>query len=815
MLSLLVHNFRHAARQLASHPGFSLFAACSLAIGMAASITLFSAASTFLFAPLRGVGAPDALVELGSVSPKHASDAFSAPDFADLATRGRGVADLFAYRHQWLNVESTGAAEPERTFGLMVSGNYFGALEVSTYRGRLLGADDDRRGAPPVAVATYAGWRKYLNGDEAAIGRTLTINGQTFTLVGVAAPDFNGTVAMLKPAFYVPLAQQPLLQPGAADLLEQRASRWLSVGARLANGASRAQASEQLSTIATQLAADFPRKGNEGSVTITAEPLRGVPGELRGGLVAFSALLFVLIALLLLVACVNVASLLLARGEARRHEIAMRCVLGAGRARVMLQLMSESLLLAFGAGVLGLALSEAACRMLSHLDPPVPVPLAIDVSIDASALWFALGCTLATALAFGLVPALRVSAYAPAAGSALADARSAGRRSRLGPALVVAQIALTMILLVGGGLFMRAMVRAAAIDPGFSANNVLTADFNLEPSGYSEARRLQLETAVIDRLQATPHVDAAAIAALVPLDFSRLNEGDFQVPGQTGDALSPFVNLVSPGYFRTLDIRLQGRDFDAHDIKGAAEVCVVNAALARTLAPDGNILGRSFAFGDDDDRHTLTVVGVVPDGKYASLNEAAGPFMFLPLAQWPRAEMAIVVRTQLTPAALGIALRETMRKIDPSLPPAQVRSLADILALSLLPQRIAALTSLALGAVGLLLAAVGLYGLIAMYVAARTREFGVRISLGATRARILSDVVRRGAVLSGLGLAIGTVLAFAGSALISSLLYGATPGDALAFVGAMLLLGVVALLASYLPARAAANTSPMTALRHE
>jgi predicted permease len=815
MLSVLVQNIRYAARQLASHPAFSLFAACSLAIGMAASITLFSAANTFLFAPLRGVGAPDDLVELASVSTDRVSDSFSAPDFKDLATRAQSAAELFAYRLQWLNVDAQGAGTPERAFGLMVSGNYFHALEVGAYRGRVLGVDDDRAGAAPVAVATYAGWRKYLNGDESAIGKTLSINGQSFTLIGVAPPDFNGTVAMLKPAFYVALAQQPLLQPGAAELGEQRASQWLSLAARLATGTTRAEAGTALSAIATQLAADYPRRGNQGGVTITVQPLRGVPGELRGGLVAFSALLFVLIALLLLVACVNVASLLLARGEARRHEIAMRCVLGAGRARVMLQLMSESVLLALGAGVLGLALSEVACRLLSHIDPPVPVPLAIDVSIDASALWFALGCTIATALAFGLVPALRVSSYAPAAGSALNDARTAGRRSRLGPALVVAQIALTMILLVGGGLFMRAMVRATAIDPGFDANGVMTADFNLEPSGYSEARRLALETAVIDRLQAMPQVDAAAVAGLVPLDFSRMSEGDFQVPGQSGEALSPFVNLVSPGYFRTLDIRLTGRDFDAHDVKGSAEVCVVNTTLARTLAPDGDVIGRSFAFGDEGDHHTLTVVGVVPDGKYASLNEDAGPFMFLPLAQWPRAEMSIIVKTKMQAGALAAALHDVMRDIDPSLPPAQVRSLADILALSLLPQRIAALTSLALGVIGLLLAAVGLYGLIAMYVAARTREFGVRISLGATPARILSDVVRRGAFLSATGLLIGTVLSLAGGILVSSLLYGATPGDAFAYVGAALLLAAVAMLASYLPARRAANTSPMVALRHD
>ena len=670
-------------------------------------------------------------------------------------------------------------------------------------------------GASPVAVATYAGWRKYLNGDEAAVGKTVTINGQSFTLVGVAAPDFHGTVAVLTPAFYVPLVQQPLLQPGAADLRDRRSATWLSLAARLMPGTTPALAHERLSSIGTQLAADYPRKGNEGGVTISVEPLRGVPGEIRGGLVAFSALLFVLTALLLLVACVNVASLLLARGETRRHEIAMRFVLGARRGRVILQLMSESVLLSLVAGAIGLALSAAACRALSHIDPPVPVPLSIHVPIDAAALWFALGCTLATALAFGLVPALRVSSHAPAANATLSGARGAGRRSRLGSALVIAQIALTMILLTGGGLFMRAMQRAASIDPGFDVNGVLTADFNLEPSGYSEARRLALQTTLIDRLQAVPGIDAAATAALVPLDFTRMQEGDFHVPGHSGETLSPFVNLVSPGYFRTLDIRLQGRDFDAHDLKGAAEVCVVNATLARTLAADGDVIGRSYPYDDGDDHHTLTVVGVVPDGKYASLDETTEPFMFLPLAQWPRAEMALVVKTRLPAAALATELREAMHATDPSLPPAQVRSLADILALSLLPQRIAALTSLALGAIGLLLAAVGLYGLIAMHVAARTREFGVRLSLGATPARILSDVIRRGAVLSATGLAIGTLLSLAGGALVSGLLYGATAGDALAFVVAVVLLAAVALLASWLPARLAARTAPMVALRHE
>ena len=301
---------------------------------------------------------------------------------------------------------------------------------------------------------------------------------------------------------------------------------------------------------------------------------------------------------------------------------------------------------------------------------------------------------------------------------------------------------------------------------------MLTAEFNLEPSGYAEAKQLELQRTLIDRARAMPGVDRAALAALVPLDFSRMQVGDFQLPG-TSRELSPFVNLVSPGFFQTLDIHLQGRDFDTHDVKGATEVCVVNATLAHRLAPDGDVIGRSYAFGSTKDHHTLTVIGVTPDGKYASLSEDSEPFLFLPLAQWPRAETSLLVKSALPANTFAAQLHEVMHAVDASLPSARVQSLADILALSLLPQRIAAMTSLALGTIGLLLAAVGLYGLIAMYVAARTREFGVRLALGASPRRILTEVVRRGALLSGIGLALGTLLALGGAALVSGLLYGA------------------------------------------
>jgi predicted permease len=811
MFPILLQNIRSATRQLLTRPGFTLLAVLSLAIGIGASTALFSAVNTFLLAPLRGVGAADQLVELGRVRRDGGTGSFSYPGFAGYAARAKDFATLFAYAMEPLNVSI--ATEPQRALGMVVSGNYFDTLQVKAYRGRLLDAQDDHAGAAPVAVVTYAAWRKYFDGNASIVGKSVSINSQAFTLVGVAAPEFHGTIAALPPAFYLPLHHLALLKPGAARRLDERRSSWLSLGARLAPATTIALAQSQLSAIGAQLAKAWPQPGEDGRVSVA--PLRGMPAEFRGGLIAFSSLLFALISLVLLVACVNVASMLLARGESRRHEIAMRFVLGASRARVLSQLLTESALLSLAAGAAGILIGAWCCALIARIDLPTPVPVSMHVPMDGATLLFALGCTIVTALVFGLLPALRVSSRAPGTGRALAGRQIVSHRSRLGGALVIAQIALTMVLLVSGGLFVRALQRASAINPGFDPQHVLTADFNLDPSGYAEARQLQLQQDFVERVRNLPGVEHAALAGIVPLDLSRMTMGSFQIAGQPEDALSPDTNLVSPGFFETLGITLQGRDFDTHDAKGSAEVCVVTSTLAQRLAPDGIVLGRSFTFGEPTHLRSLTVVGIVPDGTYSSLSNANEPFLFLPLAQWPRAEASLLVRTALPANAFAAQLRTEQRALDASLPAAQVHPLGDVIALSLLPQRIAGLTSLALGAIGLLLAALGLYGLIAMHVASRTREFGVRLALGASPKRILTQVLRRGVLLSSAGLVIGALLSLVAAFALSGLLYGANAGDAFAFAGAAVLLAAISLLASYLPARRAARVSPTEALRYE
>ncbi|MEP7097868.1 MAG: FtsX-like permease family protein, partial [Dokdonella sp.] len=418
-------------------------------------------------------------------------------------------------------------------------------------------------------------------------------------------------------------------------------------------------------------------------------------------------------------------------------------------------------------------------------------------------------------LGFGLLPALRASNRAPGASEALGGRQTAGRRSRMGGTLVVAQIALTLVLLVTGGLLLRAMQRATAIDLGFNAQHVLVGDFNLRPSGYEEAHQLRLQQSLLEHTRTLPGVQLASLAAVTPLSLDRMQMGSFQVAGVSEDELSPDVNLISPGYFAALEIKLQGRDFDTHDAKGSTDVGVVNTALAHRLAANGDVLGRTFSYGDGKDMRQVTVIGIVANGRYASLSDANQPFLFLPLTQWPRAETSLVVKTDLPANTFAKQLHTELQALDASQPAGQVHPLSDFIALSLLPQRIAALMSLALGSLGLLLAVIGLYGLITMHIASHTGEFGVRLALGASPARILREVMRRGARLLVIGLTVGALLSFGCAQLISSLLFGAGPGDASVFAIGAIVLAAAALFACWLPARNAARTAPMEALRHE
>ena len=813
MFASLLQDLRFGLRLLLAKPAFALAAILSLAIGIGANTTLFAVVQNLLLAPVAGIGEPDRLVEFGRSRGGDDLDTISYPDFRDYAADAKSFEGLYAYAIEPLNVSH--ADTPQRALGMLVSGDYFKLMRSRAVQGRLLGAgDDDEANPQPVAVASFAAWQNLLGADPQAVGRNVSINGRQFTLVGVAAPEFHGHVAVLAPDFYLPLHQRRLLREDSRDLFTQRHSLWLLAGARLKDGVALATAQAELSAGAERIATAYPEK-DKRPAGVGVVPLRGLPASMRGPLGAFSALLFALIGSILLVACVNVAGMLIARGEARRHEIAMRFVLGASRGRVIAQLFAESLLLAAAAGGVGLLLANWWRSLLVLIDPPSPFPLKFDLPLNAPVLWFAALLTLATALLFGLLPALRVSNRAPRAHAALASGQIVGRGSRMREVLVVTQIALTLMLLASAGLFARALQRAAAVDIGFDVQHVLTAAFDLKPSGYGAEKRALLQQRLLDAMQATPGVQHAALAMVLPLNFSNVMFGCVQAAGLQPEELCPNTNLVSADFFATLGMQLRGRAFDAGDKLGGHDVAVVNETLARRLAADGDVLGRSFGYGDAPPLRTITVVGVVPDGKYASLSDERQPFLFMPLAQWPQASTSLFVRSALGSGELAQRLGDTLRALDSSLPLPQVRTMQEVAAFSLLPQRIAGLVAGVLGIVGMLLAAVGLYGLIAFHVASRTREFGIKLALGATRARVLGEVLHRGAWLCCIGMVAGATLAALVGTLASGLLFGASAGDVFAFAAAAVLLAVVTALACYLPARRAATIAPMSALRYE
>lgn len=806
------NDLRFGLRQLLARPGFTLAAVLSLAIGIGANAALFAVVNTLLLSPVAGIGAPRDVVEVGRTIAGRGFDTLSYPDFRDYAANAKSFDGMFAYSLQALNVSR--GEEPQRALAFLVSGDYFSVLRAQALRGRLLGtSDDDESNPQPVAVASFAAWQKYFGGDESAIGKDVSVNGRHFTLIGVAQPEFRGHVAVLSPDFYLPLHQRRVLREDGQDLFASRRSLWLLAGGRLKPGVGVEAAQAELSTIARQLEAAYPEIKKDAGASVVS--LRGVPESVRGPLTAFSALLFAMIGAILLVACVNVAGMLIARGESRRHEIAMRFVLGASRGRVIRQLLAESFLLALAAGAIGILLARWGSALIVLIDPPAPFPLKLDVALGTPVIVFALILTLLTTLLFGLMPALRVSNRTPRQSGAMSSSQVVGRGSRLREGLVVAQIALTLVLLISAGLFLRALQRASSIDVGFDVQHVYVADFDLNPSGYAENKRVKLQQRLLDAVATLGGVQSAGLAAVVPLNFSNISYGCVQANGLQEQELCPNTNLVAGDFFATLGMHVRGRAIDATDVHGGRDVVVVNQTMAQRLAADGDALGRSFAYGEDKDIRTLTVVGIVPDGKYASLSDETQPFMFMPLAQWPQATTTLFVRTGLGVEEFAAQLRTQLRALDGSLPMPQVHPLQDTVALSLLPQRIAGLIAGVLGVVGLLLAALGLYGLIAYHVASRTREFGLKLAIGATPARLLGEVLSRGAWLCGIGLAVGGTIACALAALMSSLLFGVQAGDLLAFAGAGIVLGAVALLACYLPARRVAKLQPTVALRYE
>ncbi|MGE3615481.1 MAG: ADOP family duplicated permease [Gemmatimonadales bacterium] len=804
-------DLRYALRVLGRTPVFTGVAIVVIAIGTGAVTTAYSGLNALVLRPLPGTTGGDRLVQIDRRRPDADDGIQASYAYFDHLRRGTTTFDGIAAWSKVTFAVSNGGAGIG-VYGNLVSGNYFSVLGARPALGRFFAPEEDSTPlGHPVLVVSHAFWTGKLGGDSAAIGRPLLVNGHPYTLIGVAEPAFHGVFSPILVEAWVPLAMQAALRPGR-DLENQI---WLWTFGRLNPGVSADAGRADL----TALTAQYIGAGSEpatraGYTAIRLLPMHGLPADAQSLAVGFIGLLLGAAVLVLMIASVNVASMLSARSLARRREFAVRAALGAGRPRLLRQLLTEILLLfAAGAGGGGL-LAWQATAALERIPIPGGVPMVLEISPDGRVFAFTLLLALATGLGFGTWPALRAARTDPAAQLRDGGAGTGTRRRLLNDMLIAGQLALSLVLLVTAGLFVQALVRGARLNPGFEAGGVVTAAFNTEAWGYDEARGRAFYQAIRDRLEGTPGVTAVSFTSNLPLAFAtstswtRPDAGSEAAPDREGDPIQ--LSFVEPGYFAALRLPLvAGRPIDATDGAGSPPVAVINEAFARRYWPDGSAVGRTFWHWDQ----RVTVVGVARDAKYGSLTEALPAFAYFPVAQRWLPNQVLLVRSSTPGTALAGAVRAAVLAFDPTLPPPFLTTLREENAIVLLPQRIAATVTAVLGAAGLVLAMAGLYGVIAYSVGRRTREIGLRVALGAERRDLLRMVVAEGVRLALGGVAAGLLLAAAATRLLAGLLIEVQPLDPATFGGmAALLLGVAAI-ASYVPARRAAATEPMAALR--
>jgi predicted permease len=812
MLDLIRHDIRYAARALGRSPLFAIVSVLSIAIGVGATTGIVTLANTLLLRPPPGVGNPERLVALGRTNDGRGFDQFSYPTIVDY--RGAtSLSGLAAIRLDPQSASLTGPGGGEPIQISPVSGNLFEVLEVRPALGRFFTMAEDRApGADPVVVLNHAFWTTRFDADPGIVGKPIVLNGSPFTVVGVAAQGFQGPF-VLAPDLWVPLNASTLLGTGATMFTERRAVWLVGVG-RLAPNAGIDQAQAELSSIATRLARQYPDDTNGQGVAVT--PATFFPGDMWGMIAGFMGLLLAVAGLVLMIASTNVAGMLLARASGRRREIAVRLALGASRGQLVTQLVIESLLVFAAAGVAGILLARWMIDGLMSLLPRLPVQLVFDPQVDWRVLTFTLLVSLVTGIVAGIVPALQSTRpdLVPALKSS-SGSTGTKQRLRLRSGLLVAQIAFSMLLLIVGGLFARGLTRAQNIDPGFDPRGVHIASMDLGLATYDSLTGRRVAATVLERARAIPGVQSVALAAMLPLGGGGMGLGGIQVAGRTPpDERAGWRedwNVVTPGYFETLGMSIvRGRAFSESDRAGTGDVAIINETFAAALFPGEEAIGRTMSNAG----RVLTVVGIAKTAKYRSLGEAPRNYIYVPFSQRYMGQTHLLVKTSGTTAVVA-PIRRIVADVDPALPILRQQTMEAQTAMSLFPQRIALYVSGSLGAVALLLALLGIYGVTAFSVAQRTREIGVRVALGAQRAHVLGLILRQGIVLAGIGVTVGSLAAFGATRLIGSMLYGVPPTDLVAFGIAAGLLGFAALAASWIPARRASRVDPIIALRSE
>jgi predicted permease len=821
-LETVFGDVRYAFRLLRRNPLFALTAIVSLAIGIGANTTVFTIANALLLRPPTGVVDPGRIVDIGRSQPgRRGAPTFntvSYPNYLDIRSRATTLEGVYAYQPVAEPMSLGGTDSSERIFGCFATVNYFTVLGAQPALGRLfLPSDRDDPGASPIVVLSHDFWVRRFNRDSDIVGRTLRINGHSFTVAGVAAEGFQGT-GVLTTDLWMPAGMAASLKD--VRTLTNRDGGWLWLGGRLKQGVSVAQSASELSSIASALEREYPDQNRGKGLHIsTSSP---IPGNLLP-VAGFLAVLTAIVALVLFIACSNVAGVLLARAVARRREIAVRVAIGAGQARVIRQLLTETTVLFLLSGIGGLLLARVMTTLLVRLVPALPFPVGVSLALDVRVAAFTVGLSFIAATLTGLVPALQTAKrdVVPALQN---ESRSGWGRQRWRNGFVVAQVAFSIMLVIAAGLLVQVLQRASAVDPGFDTRGVELASLDMSLGGYTAETGPVFAAELVDKVRALPGVESAALAERLPLTGSRGVFG-LTVPGVSppdgGAYFRGSGNVVSPGYFATMRIPLAaGRDFTEADRRGAPPVAIIGEGAARQLWPGEDALGKTLGFEAGpwrraEDARTLTIVGVARDVKYLTLRDTSSPlFIYTPLQQEFADSVTIVARSTQG-QRLTSDIRSLLTSLNPNLPIVGTQTLEELTALSLVPQRVAASVSGSLGIVGLLLAALGIYGVTAHAVARRTREIGLRIALGAERSDVVKMVLMQGMRLVILGGVIGLTLAAASSRLLVSVLYGVPPLDPLTFGGATVVFALIGLTACYIPSRRATRVDPVVALRDE
>ena len=810
-IETLVRDIRYAVRVLGRKPGFASAAILTLALGIGANTAVFSLINTVLLRPMP-VEHPERVFDVNLVRRNSNFSNFSYPLYVDVRDKNQVLQGFAAYRFAPMSLSRAGSNE--RIWGYLASGNYFDVLGVRALLGRTFTPEEDRApGKNPVAIVSYGCWQRRFGGDPGLVGKEIRLNGHTFTVVGIAPERFTGTVLLFTPEVWVPLTMARQIEPGS-NWLEERNSGVLFTFGRLRPGVTRMAAGEALSALLAGFAPANPRLGG---TRIELTPPGLVLPVLRDQTLNFAWALAGTMALVLLIACTNLANLLLARAAARRKEIAVRLSLGATRRRLVMQLLTESLLLALAGGALGWLLARWIVDLVTSLKPPVDFALTIRLALDWRVLLFTMIVSVVTGVLFGLAPALQVTR--PDLVPALKDGSLSGSgRSRLRNVLVVAQIAPSLALLVGAGLMVRTLQQIKAVGPGFEVERILTASVDLQLQGYNQTRGLAFFKQIVARLESVPGIESVSLVNYLPLNLDR-NSTSIYVEGaqvsRPGEAPDVQSNSVWPRYFATMGIPIVvGRDFTAADSKPESRVAVVNETFARRFWPGQSALGKRLRRGSSQGAW-WEIAGVVKDGKYWSLQEEAQPFIYFPLMRDYSGSAALLVRTTGEPESAIHAIRGEIRQLDAGLPVYDAKTMREHLRLSLFPLRAGAWVAGSFAFLAAILSALGIYGVMAYAVSQRTREFGIRMALGARPGDVTSLVVKQGMKLAAIGLALGWIGAIALSRLLSSVLSAARTTDWETFAAVTLLLSVAVFLACWFPARRATRVDPLTSLRYD